>query len=46
MRLAAVNGLRDLYTDAFPAIPALEKLLNDPDEEVRQKAKEVLDRLK
>jgi HEAT repeat protein len=45
VRLAAVNGLRDLYTAAIPAIPALEKLLNDPDEEVRQKAKEVLDQL-
>jgi HEAT repeat protein len=45
VRLAAVNGLRDLYTAAIPAIPALEKLLNDSDEEVRQKAKEVLDRL-
>jgi HEAT repeat protein len=45
VRLAAVRGLDSLHTHAGPAIPALEKLLADPDEAVRERAKEVLDRL-
>jgi HEAT repeat protein len=45
VRQSAVYGLYELYGDAAPAVPALRKLLDDPDAEVRRMARQTLERL-
>jgi HEAT repeat protein len=46
VRLQAVEALGTLGKDATSAVPALEKLANDPDEDVKKAVASLLERLK